>query len=214
MIFQPSFCLNRIRVSWATCAGSLLCARCCAGCWTTALNQRKRDLHSEGSHSGMGIRHWTGTMAQSIPWSYLGLRTTRINKYKMLVDCVKTEQVLLWWNYEGWPLKLFGIVLFFFPSLRLFLLRNEKLPKLSNVSTWIREKTEGTDNAGLKCTYTCGTASWPSVHTHTHTHTDRRVHAHRHTPAEGPGTMPWGEEEEGKKWNPNSLFTPKTYNFV
>ena len=52
------------------------------------------------------------------------------------------------------------------------------------------------------------------AHTHAYTHTDRRVDAHRHRPAEGPGTMPWGEEEEEKKRNPNSLFTPKTYNFV
>ena len=55
------------------------------------------------------------------------------------------------------------------------------------------------------------------VHTQTHvyTHTDTRVHTHRHTPAgEGPGNMPWGEEEEEKNEIQTVFSPPKTYNFV
>ena len=161
-------------------------------------------------------------MTQSIPWSYLGLRTTKINKYKMWVDCVKTEQALLWWNCEGWPLKLFQMVLFFFllwGSSYFWMRRFQSwamLNKEENRRYWPRRAKMHIYPVGQLhgqvCTHT-------RVHTHryTCTHTDTRVHTHRHTcthtqthtSRRRPRKHALGGRRGRKKWNPNSLFTPE-----
>lgn len=126
-------------------------------------------------------------MTQSIPWSYLGLRTTRINKYKMWVDCVKTEQALLWWNCEGWPLKLLRMVLFF------FLLWGSSYFWMRRFQSWAMSPVNKEENRrywprrakvqlypvgqlhGQVCTHTC-------VHAHRHTCTCTQTHTSRRRP--------------------------------
>lgn len=143
-------------------------------------------------------------ITQSITWSYLGLRATRIN--------TRCQLTVLRLNKHCYGQITQGGLLYYWNrslhSLRLFLLQKEKLPKLSNASIWVREKMEGTDNAEIKRTYTCGPAACACVHTHTY------MHAYTHWQRKACETCPGGKKREKKNEIQTVFFTPKTYNFV